>query len=158
MTRAAIVGAALDIALRKRGWRPSPQAVADRVEPVQERRVLAGRVPRALRSAVIEEYDRRFLWRCVRLPAYRHQRGLPRLCHGAPLDRAVRVVLGANSGCLYTAGAFELDDREAAAASSCCAVSWAGGLPSCPCCVTGRRVGAICAATAMSSKPSARFV
>jgi len=65
----------------------------------------------ALQKAVIEEYDRRFL-QDVFVPAMREPRGLPRLntIMRLWLQRARDVEI--RSGCLYTAGAFEYDDRE----------------------------------------------
>lgn len=65
----------------------------------------------ALQKAVIEEYDRRFL-QDVFVPAMREPRGLPRLnaIMRLWLQRARDVEI--RSGCIYCAGAFELDDRE----------------------------------------------
>ncbi|MFO1344126.1 MAG: TetR/AcrR family transcriptional regulator [Burkholderiales bacterium] len=111
MTRAAIVGAALDIALQQGLEAISLQAVADRVGLSKSGVFSRVGSREALQSAVIEEYDRRFLGD-VFVPAMQAPKGLPRLC--AMVRRwieRVRVV-EANSGCLYTAGAFELDDRE----------------------------------------------
>jgi AcrR family transcriptional regulator len=65
----------------------------------------------ALQTAVLEEYDRRFV-QDVLVPALREPRGLPRLnaLMRRWLDRARRVeVVG---GCIYCAGAFEYDDRD----------------------------------------------
>ena len=64
----------------------------------------------ALQTAVLEEYDRRFL-RDVFTPAMREPRGLPRLnmLMSRWLDRARRVEV--QHGCIYCAGAFEYDDR-----------------------------------------------
>ena len=65
----------------------------------------------ALQTAVILEYDRRFMQE-VFLPAMREPRGLPRL-HTIMrlwLQRAREVEIA--SGCIYCAGAFEYDDRE----------------------------------------------
>jgi AcrR family transcriptional regulator len=65
----------------------------------------------ALQKAVIEEFGRRFI-ADVFAPAMQLPKGLPRL------DDIVRrwIVrtrdVEAHTGCLYTAGAFELDDRE----------------------------------------------
>ena len=65
----------------------------------------------ALQSAVIEEYDRRFL-QDVFVPAMREPRGLPRLnaIMRLWLQRARDVEL--RQGCIYCAGAFEFDDRD----------------------------------------------
>ncbi len=65
----------------------------------------------ALQAAVIEEYGRRFLQE-VFIPSMREPRGLPRL-HAIVrrwLERTRHVER--SRGCLYCAGAFELDDRE----------------------------------------------
>lgn len=65
----------------------------------------------ALQAAVIDEYGRRFL-ADVFTPAMREPRGLPRLNAIMRLwmQRARDVEI--KMGCLYTAGAFEFDDRE----------------------------------------------
>jgi AcrR family transcriptional regulator len=65
----------------------------------------------ALQAAVIDEYGRRFL-ADVFTPAMREPRGLPRLNAIMRLwmQRARDVEI--ESGCLYSAGAFEFDDRE----------------------------------------------
>ncbi|HEU5293646.1 MAG TPA: TetR/AcrR family transcriptional regulator [Burkholderiaceae bacterium] len=64
----------------------------------------------ALQSAVLDEYDRRFV-QDVFTPAMREPRGLPRLnaVMARWLDRARRVEV--RQGCIYCAGAFEYDDR-----------------------------------------------
>src|SRR5262245_4739907 len=64
----------------------------------------------ALQSAVLDEYDRRFV-QDVFTPAMREPRGLPRLnaLMARWLDRARRVEV--RQGCIYCAGAFEYDDR-----------------------------------------------
>lgn len=65
----------------------------------------------ALQTAVVEEYDRRFL-QDVFVPAMREPKGLPRL------NAIVRLWLQRvrdvemQQGCLYCSGAFEFDDRE----------------------------------------------
>lgn len=64
----------------------------------------------ALQCAVVEEYDRRFL-QDVFMPAMREPRGLPRL-HAIMrlwLQRVRDVEM--RTGCIYSAGAFEYDDR-----------------------------------------------
>jgi len=67
----------------------------------------------ALQTAVIEEYDRRFL-QDVFVPAMREPRGLPRLnaIMRLWLQRARDVEI--RTGCIYCAGSFEFDDREGA--------------------------------------------
>jgi AcrR family transcriptional regulator len=64
----------------------------------------------ALQIAVVEEYDRRFL-QDVFVPAMREPRGLPRLnaIMRLWLTRARDVEIH-QGGCIYCAGAFELDD------------------------------------------------
>src|SRR5262245_55641297 len=64
----------------------------------------------ALQSAVLAEYDRRFV-QDVFTPAMREPRGLPRLnaVMARWLDRARRIEV--RQGCIYCAGAFEYDDR-----------------------------------------------
>jgi AcrR family transcriptional regulator len=65
----------------------------------------------ALQTAVLEEYDRRFV-QDVFTPAMREARGLPRLnmLMSRWLERARRVEVA--QGCIYCAGAFEYDDRQ----------------------------------------------
>jgi AcrR family transcriptional regulator len=64
-----------------------------------------------LQVAVILEYDRRFL-QAVFVPAMGEARGLPRL--DAMMRRWLARATGIDraQSCLYTAGAFEYDDRE----------------------------------------------
>ncbi len=99
LTRAAIVGAALDL------------AVADRVGLSKSGVFSRAGSREALQKAVIEEFGRRFL-ADVFVPAMQQPKGLPRL------DEIVRRWIArtrdveAFTGCIYTAGAFELDDRD----------------------------------------------
>jgi AcrR family transcriptional regulator len=65
----------------------------------------------ALQAAVIEEYGRRFL-QDVFIPAMREPRGLPRLHAVVRLWLERTRHIESSRGCLYCAGAFELDDRE----------------------------------------------
>lgn len=65
----------------------------------------------ALQKAVIEEFDRRFV-QDVFVPAMREPRGLPRLDTMMKLWLARARDVHAHPGCLYSAGAFEFDDRE----------------------------------------------
>jgi AcrR family transcriptional regulator len=64
----------------------------------------------ALQKAVIEEFGRRFLAE-VFVPAMQLPKGLPRL--EDIVQRWIRRTheVEARNGCVYTAGAFELDDR-----------------------------------------------
>jgi AcrR family transcriptional regulator len=65
----------------------------------------------ALQKAVLEEYDRRFT-QDVFVPALREPRGLPRLNAIVRhwLERVRQIE--AETGCLYTKGAFEYEGRE----------------------------------------------
>lgn len=65
----------------------------------------------ALQAAVIDEYGRRFLLD-VFTPAMREPRGLPRLNAIMRLWMQRARDAEAHGGCLYSAGAFEYDDRE----------------------------------------------
>lgn len=111
MTRAAIVGAALDLASAEGLEAITLQAVADRIG-VSKSGVFSRVGSReALQKAVIEEFGRRFL-ADVFVPAMQAPKGLPRL---AEIVRRWLIRLRdveAHTGCLYTSGAFELDDRE----------------------------------------------
>jgi len=111
MTRAAIVGAALDLAAAEGLEALTLQAVADRIGLSKSGVFSRVGSREALQKAVIEEFGRRFL-ADVFVPAMQKPKGLPRL------DEIVRrwIVrmrdVEVESGCIFTAGAFELDDRE----------------------------------------------
>jgi AcrR family transcriptional regulator len=111
LTRAAIVGAGIDLAAEQGLEAITLQAVADRIG-ISKSGVFSRIGSReALQKAVIEEFGRRFL-ADVFVPAMQLPKGLPRL------DEIVRrwIVrmrdVEAHTGCIYSAGAFELDDRE----------------------------------------------
>jgi AcrR family transcriptional regulator len=111
LTRAAIVGAALDLAAAEGLEAISLQEVADRAG-VSKSGVFSRVGSReALQKAVIEEFGRRFL-ADVFVPAMQLPKGLPRL--DAIVQRWIARVrdVEAENGCIYSAGAFELDDRE----------------------------------------------
>jgi AcrR family transcriptional regulator len=111
LTRAAIVGAALDLAAAEGLEAISLQEVADRAG-VSKSGVFSRVGSReALQKAVIEEFGRRFL-ADVFVPAMQLPKGLPRL--DAIMQRWIARVrdVEAENGCIYSAGAFELDDRE----------------------------------------------
>jgi len=111
LTRAAIVGAALDLAAAEGLESITLQAVADRVQLSKSGVFSRVGSREALQKAVIEEFGRRFI-ADVFVPAMQRPKGLPRL------DTIVRrwIVrtrdVEVHQGCIFTAGAFELDDRE----------------------------------------------
>jgi AcrR family transcriptional regulator len=111
LTRAAIIGAGIDLASAEGLEAITLQAVADRIglskSGVFSR--IGSRV--ALQKAVIEEFGRHFL-ADVFVPAMASPKGLPRLD-----DIMQRWILRtrdveSKTGCIFSAGAFELDDRE----------------------------------------------
>lgn len=110
LTRTAIVGAALDLAAAEGLEAISLQVVADRVGLSKSGVFSRVGSREALQKAVIEEFGRRFLAE-VFVPAMQEPKGLPRL--DAIVRRWIIRVrdVEAKSGCIYTAGAFELDDR-----------------------------------------------
>jgi AcrR family transcriptional regulator len=111
MTRAAIVGAGLDLASEQGLEAITLQAVADRIGLSKSGVFSRVGSREALQKAAIDEFGRRFLAE-VFVPAMQAAKGLPRL------DDIVRrwIVrtrdVEAHTGCIYSAGAFELDDRE----------------------------------------------
>ncbi|MDB5965490.1 MAG: Transcriptional regulator [Polaromonas sp.] len=111
LTRAAIIGAGLDIASAEGLEAITLQAVADRIGLSKSGVFSRIGSREALQKAVIEEFGRRFL-ADVFVPAMQQPKGLLRL--DAIVQRwIVRMRdVEVQSGCLYTAGAFELDDRE----------------------------------------------
>lgn len=113
LTRTAIIGAALDLAAEQGLEAITLQAVADRVGLSKSGVFSRVGSREALQSAVIEEYDRRFL-ADVFVPAMQVSKGLPRL--NAMVRRWIERarIVEANTGCIYVAGAFELDDRDGA--------------------------------------------
>jgi AcrR family transcriptional regulator len=111
MTRAVIVGAALNLAAEQGLEAITLQAVADRIGLSKSGVFSRVGSREALQQAVVEEYDRRFL-ADVFVPAMQAPKGLPRL--NAMIRRWIERgrVVEAYSGCIYVAGAFEFDDRE----------------------------------------------
>lgn len=111
LTRAAIVGAALDLAAADGLEAISLQAVADRVGLSKSGVFSRVGSREALQMAVIEEFGRRFI-ADVFVPSMQKPKGLPRL------DEIMRRWIirvrdvEAEQGCIFTAGAFELDDRD----------------------------------------------
>ncbi len=111
LTKATIVGAALDICAEQGMEAISLQAVADRVGLSKSGVFSRVGSREALQAEVIDEYDRRFLSE-VFVPAMQVPKGLPRL--NAMVRRWIERarVVETNNGCIYVAGAFEFDDRE----------------------------------------------
>jgi AcrR family transcriptional regulator len=111
LTRAAIVGAALDLAGREGLESITLQAVADRIGLSKSGVFSRVGSRETLQKAVIEEFGRRFI-DDVFVPAMQQPKGLPRL------DTIVQrwIVrtrdVEAKTGCIFSAGAFELDDKE----------------------------------------------
>jgi AcrR family transcriptional regulator len=111
LTRAAIVGAALDLATAEGLEAISLQAVADRIGLSKSGVFSRVGSREALQKALIEEYGRRFL-ADVFVPAMQLPKGLSRLQEIARRWILRITEVEAKQGCIYTAGAFELDDRE----------------------------------------------
>jgi AcrR family transcriptional regulator len=111
LTRAAIVGAALDQAAAEGLESISLQAVADRIG-LSKSGVFSRVGSRdALQAAVVEEFGRRFI-ADVFVPAMQQPKGLPRLNDIVQRWIVRTRDVDARKGCIYSAGAFELDDRE----------------------------------------------
>lgn len=111
LTRAAIVGAALDLASAEGLEAISLQVVADRIGLSKSGVFSRVGSREALQRAVIEEFGRRFL-ADVFVPAMQQPKGLPRLEDIMQRWFARTRDQEARMGCVYSAGAFELDDRE----------------------------------------------
>lgn len=111
LTRAAIIGAALDLAASEGLEAITLQAVAARIGLSKSGVFSRVGSREALQKAVIEEWGRRFL-ADVFVPAMQAPKGLPRL--KAIMERWIHrmATVEAQQGCLYTAGAFELADRD----------------------------------------------
>jgi AcrR family transcriptional regulator len=111
LTRAAIVDAALGLAAAEGLEAITLQAVADRIGLSKSGVFSRVGSREALQKAVIEEYGRRFL-ADVFVPAMQQPKGLRRL-NEIVRRWFIRVRdVEAQQGCLFTAGAFELDDRD----------------------------------------------
>ena len=111
LTRAAIVGAGVDLASAEGLNAITLQAVADRVGLSKSGVFSRVGSRENLQMAVIEEFGRRFL-ADVFVPAMRLPKGLPRL-NDIVQRWIVRMRdVEAQSGCIFSAGAFEFDDRE----------------------------------------------
>lgn len=111
LTRAAIVGAALDLAAAEGLEAITLQAVADRIGLSKSGVFSRVGSREALQVAVIEEFGRRFI-ADVFVPSMQQPKGLPRLNEIVRRWIVRTRDVEAQSGCIFTAGAFELDDRE----------------------------------------------
>lgn len=111
LTRAAIVGAALDLASAEGLEAITLQAVADRIGLSKSGVFSRVGSREALQKAVVEEFGRRFI-ADVFVPAMQLPKGLPRL--DAIVQRWIARTrdVEAKNGCIFSAGAFEYDDRE----------------------------------------------
>ncbi len=111
LTRAAIVDAGIDLASAEGLEAITLQAVADRIGLSKSGVFSRIGSREALQIAVIEEFGRRYLAE-VFVPAMQLPKGLARLDdivqRWIVRTRDVEV----KSGCIYSAGAFELDDRK----------------------------------------------
>ena len=111
LTRAAIVGAGIDVALAEGLEAITLQDVADRIGLSKSGVFSRVGSREALQEAVIEEYGRRFI-ADVFVPAMQLPKGLPRLNEIVKRWFSRMRDVEADTGCIYFAGAFELDDRE----------------------------------------------
>jgi len=111
LTRASIIGAAVDLAAAEGLESISLQAVADRIGLSKSGVFSRVGSREALQIAVVEEYARRFL-DYVFVPAMQQPKGLPRLNEIVRRWIARTRDVEVHTGCIFAAGAFELDDRE----------------------------------------------
>jgi AcrR family transcriptional regulator len=111
LTRAAIVGAALDLASAEGLEAITLQEVADRVGLSKSGVFSRVGSREALQKAVVEEFGRRFI-ADVFVPAMQLPKGLPRLDTIMQRWIARTRDIEAKNGCIFSAGAFEFDDRE----------------------------------------------
>ncbi|HEY1225776.1 MAG TPA: TetR family transcriptional regulator [Ramlibacter sp.] len=111
LTRAAIVGAAMELAGREGLESITLQAVADSIGLSKSGVFSRVGSRETLQKAVIDEWGRRFL-DDVFVPAMQLPKGLPRL--DAIVQRWIVRTRDVETrpGCIFSAGAFELDDRE----------------------------------------------
>ena len=111
LTSAAIVGAALDLARAEGLEAITLQAVADRIGLSKSGVFSRVGSRETLQMAVIEEFGRRFI-DDVFVPAMQQPKGLPRLETLVQRWIVRTRDVEARTGCVFSAGAFELDDRE----------------------------------------------
>jgi AcrR family transcriptional regulator len=111
LTRTAIVGAALELAADEGLEAITLQSVADRIGLSKSGVFSRVGSRESLQKAVVEEFGRRFL-ADVFVPAMRLPKGLPRL--EDIMQRWISRTRDVDSftGCIFSAGAFEFDDRE----------------------------------------------
>lgn len=111
LTRAAIVGAALDLAAAEGLEAITLQAVADRVGLSKSGVFSRVGSREALQTGVVEEFGRRFI-ADVFVPSMQLPKGLPRL--DAIVQRWIARTrdVEIHTACIFSAGAFEYDDRE----------------------------------------------
>jgi AcrR family transcriptional regulator len=110
LTRAAIVGAGIDLASAQGLEAITLQAVADRIGLSKSGVFSRVGSREALQKAVIDEYGRQFLAE-VFVPSMQSAKGLPRLNEIVQRWIVRTRDVEAHTGCIYSAGAFELDDR-----------------------------------------------
>lgn len=111
LTRSAIIGAALDLAAAEGLEAITLQAVADRIGLSKSGVFSRVGSREALQLAVLDEFSRRFIAE-VFLPSTQQPKGLPRLDSIVRRWIARTRDLEVTRACVFTAGAFELDDRE----------------------------------------------
>jgi AcrR family transcriptional regulator len=111
LTRAAIVGAALDLAAAEGLEAITLQSVADRIGLSKSGVFSRVGSRESLQRAVVEEFGRRFI-ADVFVPAMRLPKGLPRLEEIMQRWITRTREVDAYTGCIFSAGAFEFDDRE----------------------------------------------
>ena len=111
LTRAAIVGAALDLASAEGLEAITLQAVADRIGLSKSGVFSRVGSREALQKAVVEEFGRRFIGD-VFVPAMQLPKGLPRLDNIVQRWITRTRDVDSYTGCIFSAGAFEFADRE----------------------------------------------
>lgn len=111
LTRATIIGAGLDVAAELGLEALTLQAIADRIGMSKSGVFSRIGSREALQKAVVEEYGIRF-HNYVFAPALQQPKGLPRLKEVMHRWLAHMRDVEVHTGCIFTAGAFELDDKE----------------------------------------------
>lgn len=111
LTRAAIVGAGMDLVAAEGLEALTLQAVADRVGLSKSGVFSRVGSRETLQKAVVEEFGRHFLAE-VFVPAMQLPKGLARLDAIVARWLARLARPEPHQGCIYIPGAFELDDRE----------------------------------------------